>query len=422
MVLLKKIKGGALQYVLVISVIIAIIIFAFISLIYLQRRTSIKHQFSKQTIANTQLGLDYFKVKEVAYNQEINLDFLDNTEALTTIVKKHWGVFDLAIVTSQIKNERFQKIGLLGTQNVKRDALYLKDNNQSLVLVGKTKITGSVSLPQQGVKSGNISGISYSGNQLIYGNTKTSTSSLPKIKNIDYLKSISKNYRDESYENFELEDELKLHQSFSKNTLIYEDGNPIILSNISLNGNIMIVSKTAITVRPSAILENVILIAPTITIESKTKGNFQAFATKNINIQSGCQLKYPTALVLLDEEKKEININQKETEVYQIKIDKNNVIRGVIMYHSDSKSTNFKAQINVEENVIITGELYCSKNIEMRGSVFGSVYTNNFIANQSGRIYINHVYNGVINADKLPIQYSGLQINQPSNSVVKWVD
>jgi cytoskeletal protein CcmA (bactofilin family) len=419
---LKKVKAGALQYVLVISVIIAIIIFAFISLIYLQQRVSIKHQFAKETIANTQLVFDYLKLKEIAYNKEINLEFVDNPEAITIITKKYWGLFDVAIVTSQIKNERFQKIGLLGTQNSKRDALYLKDNNQSLVLVGETKITGSVSLPREGVKGGNISGVSYYGNRLIYGNKIRSTSALPKIKNIEYLKRIYQNYRENTSENFELEDNLKLQQSFISNTLIYESNKSIILSNMSLSGNIMIVSKTAITVNPSAILEDVILIAPTITIESKTEGNFQAFATKNIKIQSGCQLQYPTTLVLLEKEIVNTNLNLKEKEVYQIKVEKDNDIKGIIMSHSMSKSTNYNPQISIEENAVITGEVYCMKNLELKGTVLGSVYANNFIANQSGGIYINHIYNGVINSKKLPIQYAGLQINQCSNTVVKWVD
>ena len=61
------------------------------------------------------------------------------------------------------------------------------------------------------------------------------------------------------------------------------------------------------------------------------------------------------------------------------------------------------------------------KNIELKGSVFGTVYTNNFIAKQFGGVYVNHIYNGIINAKKLPRQFSGLQIEKESNAIVKWV-
>lgn len=421
-----KLKAGALQYVLVVSVIIAIIIFAFISLIYLQQRMTIKHGFAKETIANAQMGFDYLRTNEIRYDEETMLDFFENEAAITTITKKHWGIFDIGIVNSKIKNESFQKIGILGTQKSKRDALYLKENNKSLVLVGKTKIIGNASLPKQGVKSGNIAGTSYYGNQLIYGNRKRSTTSLPKIKNIKFVKDFHKNYYNDSLENFELEDGQNLHQSFAENTLLYEDYNPIRLSNFKLSGNILIVSKTAITITSTAKLEDVILIAPKIYIQSNVKGNFQAIATKNIEVNSNCLLHYPTALMLFEKEtpKKQQANQQVQTLKIENKISiaKNSNVKGILFFDSENKTTNYNSQIKIDKKAIVTGEVYCSQNVSLLGNVFGTVYTNNFIVKKSGGIYINHIYDGVINTKKLPTQYAGLQINQSSNSVAKWVN
>jgi hypothetical protein len=424
MYILKKIKAGALQYVLVISVIIAIIIFAFISLVYLQQKMTIKHGFTKQAIANTQMTFDYIKQKEVVYNQEITLNLSDNKQSNTTFIKKHWGVFDLGIATSKVKNEFFQKVALLGTQNKKRDALFLKENNTSLVLVGKTKITGNASLPKQGVKSGSIAGESYYGNQLIYGFKKQSTSQLPKIQNTQYLKNFIKNYYQEDYTNFELDNNLQLHQSFTEKGLLYEDSNSILLSNISLSGHILIVSQRQITVSSSAKLEDVILIAPKIIIGSNTKGNFQAIAAKEIIIETDVKLNYPSALVLLAQSNNNYSIpsqNQTKQESY-IKLSKNTDVRGIVMYHSENIQSNFDTQIKIEETAKVIGEVYCSKNTQLQGQVFGSIYTNNFIIKKSGGTYVNHIYNGEINAKALPIEFAGLQINQSSNQVAKWVD
>ena len=422
----KKIKAGALQYVLVISVIIAIIIFAFISLVYLQQRMSIKHQFTKDAINNVQMGFDYLKQKKVAYNLEISINFSDNENSNITLIKKHWGIFDVVIVKSKVKNEFFQKVGLLGLQNPKRDALYLKDNNNALVLVGKTKISGNVSLPKQGVKSGNISGESYYGNQLIYGNRKSSTNVFPNIQNIEYLKDLYTNNNTDDVDNFEIEYGLKLHQSFTEKTLVYEDLNTIILENTSLSGNIIISSKTAIIVKSSAILEDIILIAPKIRIEENTKGTFQALAKKTIDIASNCTLNYPTALILLEDENinPQQNFNQNKTlnEEIPIHVSKNSEIRGMVVYYSKDKTSNYKTQMQIDEKSMIKGEVYCSKNLELQGTIFGTVYTNNFIVKKSGRIYINHLYNGVINTKELPIEYAGIQIDKESNSVAKWVN
>jgi len=421
----KKIKAGALQYVLVISVIIAILIFAFISLVYLQQRVAIKHDFSKTAIGNTQLIFEYYQQQGFEYDNENTIEFLDTENSTNTFQKKHWGVFDIGIATSEVKNEYFQKVALLGTQINNRNALFLKENNSSLVLVGNTKIVGNAALPKQGVKTGNIAGISYYGNQLIYGQKKNSTAQLPKIKNSNYLKDFIEKFDSENVANFELENDMQLHQSFTKETLVYEDNNPIILENLSLNGHLLIVSKRSITIKASAKLQDVILIAPEIIIESNTIGTFQAMASKNITVESNVQLAYPSTLVVLHKGESVINQSQNRNQPKEescIEIQKNTDIRGVVLYLSENIQSNFDIQIKIAENSKVVGEVYCSKNIELQGNVVGSVFTNNFIIKKSGGTYVNHIFNGGINALELPKQYVGLQMDQSSNQVAKWVD
>jgi len=421
--LLKKIKAGALQYVLVISVIIAIIISAFISLVYLQQRMNIKHQFTKEAIAAVQLGFESLKHQKTPYDLKTPLHFYDNEIAVSTLIKKHWGIFDLAIVNSKVKNEFFQKIGLLGVQHSKREALYLKDNNNALVLVGKTKITGTVALPKQGVKSGNIAGVSFYGNPLINGSRKASSSSLPQIQNIEFVKDFYQNYLTNEMKSIELEDGVKIHQSFTNTTGLYTATKPILLKNISLSGNIVVSSKTAIIVEASANLEDIILIAPKIKIEKNTTGNFQALARKSIEVASGCTLNYPTALILLNENDTSVQVfNGEEQTKEQIHVSKNTLVKGMVVYCSDNNTSPYKTQIQIDDSAVIKGEVYCSKNLALQGSVFGSVYTNNFIVKKSGGVYVNHLFNGTINVKKLPIQYVGLLINNESNSVAKWLD
>lgn len=421
--LLKKIKAGALQYVLVISVIIAIIIIAFISLVYLQQRMNIKHQFTKEAIAAVQLGFESLKHQKTPYDLKTPVHFYDNEIAVTTLIKKHWGIFDLAIVNSKVKNEFFQKIGLLGVQHSKREALYLKDNNNALVLVGKTKITGTVSLPKQGVKSGNIAGVSFYGNPLINGSRKASSSSLPQIQNIEFVKDFYQNYLTNEMKSIELEDGVKIHQSFTNTTGLYTATKPILLKNISLSGNIVVSSKTAIIVEASANLEDIILIAPKIKIEKNTTGNFQALARKSIEVASGCTLNYPTALILLNENDTSVQVfNGEEQTKEQIHVSKNTLVKGMVVYCSDNITSPYKTQIQIDDSAVIKGEVYCSKNLALEGSVFGSVYTNHFIVKKSGGVYVNHLFNGTINVKKLPIQYVGLLIDNESNSVAKWLD
>ena len=416
----KKIKASAMQYVLVIAVVIALLIFAFISLIFLHQKMTLKYRYSKEAIHNTQVGFEFLKIKESPYNIKTELPFWESPIAKTTFLKKNWGIYDIGIVASSVKNEQFQKVGILGTQHSKRKALILEDNNQSLVLVGNTKIIGDVLLPEQGVKSGNIAGTSYYGNQLIYGSVSNSADNFPKIKNLEYLKNFIKNPAIIEGIPFELEDALELHQSFFEKTAIYQEENSIYLTNISLRGNIIISSKTAIYVAASATLENLILIAPKISIGKNFKGSFQAFATENITIEKQCVLRYPSTLMLLKNESTESNSAEENSS--QILLSEKSEVRGIVSYISEKETSNFNAQITIAENAIVKGEVYCTNNTVLLGTVYGSVYTHNFLVKKAGGIYINHLYNGVIDATILPKQYAGLQIEKASNTIAKWVD
>lgn len=418
----RKIKAGALQYALVVSVLIALTIFAFISLVYLQQQLTVKNDFYKEAIENVQTGFDYIAINDIPYNELKEHSFTDNAQEITTLLKKHWGVFDLGIVTSKVKNEVVEKIALLGNNNSKRQALYLEETNKPLVVVGSTKITGNVSLPKQGVKTGNISGVSYYGNQLIYGNTQRSTTTLPKIENIDYIKNVLKqNYVNDSIIYFELEDNFKKNQKFTEPTAVYQANGTIVLRDVSLQGNIIIHSRTTIKIESSATLKDVILIAPTIEISNNVVGNFQCFASKKIIIGKNCNLNYPSALVVINEEKQKSNQDLKEE--VSIFINEKTTIKGIVIFNKTAlqNSTNFKPQIVISKNTEVAGEVYCSENIELLGSVLGSVYTQNFITKQLGSVYVNHIYNGTINSKKLPEQYCGLAIGNSNLKIAKWL-
>ena len=216
---------------------------------------------------------------------------------------------------------------------------------------------------------------------------------------------------------------MKIHQSFTNTTGLYTATKPILLKNISLSGNIVVSSKTAIIVEASANLEDIILIAPKIKIEKNTTGNFQALARKSIEVASGCTLNYPTALILLNENDTSVQVfNGEEQTKEQIHVSKNTLVKGMVVYCSDNNTSPYKTQIQIDDSAVIKGEVYCSKNLALQGSVFGSVYTNHFIVKKSGGVYVNHLFNGTINVKKLPIQYVGLLINNESNSVAKWLD
>jgi hypothetical protein len=413
---LQKIKASALQMVLVISVIILILVFAFISLIYIQKRIQVKNTNYKESVYINQQVFKSLKSLKIPFGITGANNLFSSNYSISTLTKKQWGVFELIRVKTAINKEIFEHVALIGSNNSKRKALYLKDNLQPLIVVGNTTIRGDVSLPSRGVSTGNIAGVSYNKDKMIYGNITQSKKKLPEILTKKNIENFIKGYSNDSIGYFELEENNSKLQSFTKKTLVYKRNGIIDIVNTRLIGNIVIESDTLIRVHASSELEDVILIAPSIEIKSGFKGNLQAFATKNILVKKNSNLSYPTSLVLFDKSAK------KTSNDAQIQLSEDSTVKGILGYFTSDKKANYTSQIILKKTSNVVGEIYCLGNIELKGSVYGSIYTNSFIANQSGGIYINNVYNGVINSRKLPLEFSGFSFNNSSKSVAKWVD
>ena len=412
----KKIKASALQMVLVISVIILILLFAFISLVYIQKRTQIKNTNYKESIYTNQQVFKSLKLVSIPFGVTDSKDNFSFSNSESTIKKKQWGVFELMHVKTKINKEAFEHIALMGSSDSKRKALYLRDNKQQLIVVGNTTIIGDVVIPSRGVNGGNIGGVSYNKEKHIYGNIAQSEINIPPILTKKNIENFVNTYSNDSISYFELEESISKTQSFTKKILAHRRNGVIDIVNTSLTGNIIIESDTLIRVHASSKLENVILIAPRIEIKSGFKGSLQAFATKNILVKKNSNLSYPTSLVLFDHSKQDRNVNS------QIHISDGAIVKGLLGYFTNVKKMNHKSQVFLDTKSKIVGEVYCLGNIELKGSVIGSVYTNSFIANQSGSIYINHIYNGTINSGKLPPQFSGLSFKNSLKTVAKWLD
>jgi cytoskeletal protein CcmA (bactofilin family) len=419
----KKLKAGALQYTIFVSVLILLLVTTFISLAYLQQKTRIKASFFQEAVNNASKSFDYLKTHQIPYYADFNISFNNEIDNNTILSKKPWGIFDVVTSKTSVKNEYFQKMAFTGGYSTQREALFLNDNNKPLVLVGNTKIQGNVALPKKGVKRGNIAGNSYYGSQLIYGNIRLSNTSLPQLNNETYLKPyFNDSFINNEFEFFELKDNLKKVVSFDEQTELVKNFGQINLQFIELTGNIIIQSSTKIKVSISALLTDVILIAPIIEIENSVKGNFQALATKQILVGENCELNYPTSLIINEESISSSNQQNKVTDkINQIVVNENTTIKGIVAFLTNTKQTNYKPQILLEKNAIVSGEVYCEKNFELKGTVNGMIYTDSFVATQFGSVYINHIFNGTIIESNLPKQYSGLQLPSTKNKVVKWV-
>ena len=421
-----KLKAGALQLTLFIVVVIVVLLASFLILVHTHQRFQIQTDFVLETIENTNKGIYYALQNETSLNDTVSIDLLDEDYKSLNIHKAYWGIFEKVVAKSQIKNKTFEKVALVGAAQpeLNRMALYVEDNNKPLVLVGNTTIKGLAFLPQRGVKSGNISGHSYYGSQLIYGNTKTSNA-LPQLvsETIQQLGRISENTAIAEDRFIDLNQGEVFENSFLQPYQLVYSPNTLILSYKTLTGHIIIQSKTEIVVENSANLKDVILVAPKITVQDGVKGAFQAFSTESINIGSNCYLGYPSALVVTIDGLQNVTqpTTQPEELISPIRIQSDSVVKGVVVFTTNQTATTYEPHVVIDENATIYGEVYCNANLELKGVVYGSVFTSNFIAKQFGSVYQNHLYNATIIVDSLQQEYVGLTFKDSKKDIIKWL-
>jgi hypothetical protein len=421
-----KLKAGALQVTLFIAVIIALLLTAFILLVHTHNRFSIQTDFIIESTKNANKGINHALTTSIRLNDTTLVDLQDEDYKTLKLHREFWGVFEKVTSVSEIKNSRIKKSALVGglSYNETTDlALYVQDNNKPLVLVGDTRIEGLSYLPKRGVKSGTIAGQSYYGSQFIYGNTRTSNT-LPKIltETTIYIDAIERRVLNTEEHQFLNTENSRIHKnSFFEPSKTMFSNAEISLNHITLIGNIIVQSKTKINVDASSVLKDVILIAPEIEIQNDVKGNFQAFASKKLLVGERVLLDYPSALVLNEKEVFQELTNSQANVSNTIVIGSNSKVKGLVLYLGQPKPNNYDVQLELKANASVVGDIYCNQNLELKGTVLGSVFTNNFIAKQFGSVYQNHIYNGKILANDLPKEYVGLSFNNAKKGIVKWL-
>ena len=423
--ILLKLKSGALQLTLFISIIIAVLLMGFVLLVHSHKRFQVQTDFILETTQNAQKGIEYALLHSIRLKDTVAIPLEELSFKTLKIHRDFWGIFERVTSVSKIKTNQFRKVALIGakSKDQNRTALYLQDTRKPLVVVGRTKIEGVVFLPKQGVKAGTISGHSYTGSQLLYGSTQQS-STLPPLATdiVDQIESIESHVSEISNTQFiTIESGKAYNNSFFDPLQIHFSTTNVILNEVQLTGHIVVQSKTKITVLASAVLKDIVLIAPEIEIGNNVISNFQAFASKRMSVGNSVQLNYPSVLILNKNQVENLPNTTGTKEKPSIEIGKSSVVKGVVVYQGNDPPNNYKTQIELQETAILIGELYCNQNTELKGTVYGTVFAKNFIANQFGSIYQNHIYNGKINVHPLPKEYVGLLFKNSKKEVLKWL-
>ncbi|TVZ52264.1 hypothetical protein [Dokdonia sp. Hel_I_53] len=415
---LKKINAGSLQYAITISIIIGGILAAFLLYTHIQLKFSKQSEWANNSIALAEDGLSYVENFNIPYNDTLTLNRDNN--GTQDIYKKHWGIYDIIESTgkSHSFNYNFKTLSALTQSKEEILAISMPNEEQSLVLTGATSVYGNVQLSERGAKTGSIAGSYLENEILIHGSELSNYGLIPELnpEKVKHLKDLVSHDFESALEPLRLESSLTHIRSFSEPTAMIYSPKALYIGQEYLEGNIIFISDVSITVSAFAKAKNIILIAPKIKIESNAVVQLQAIASTSISVESEAHLKYPSAIVLINE-------NDQELETPKIIIGQQASIEGSMLYISDIQSKKKLPEILLCKNSKVFGEIYSQGYLELRGKVYGSVYTKNFIVTHKGSSYINHILDGVIDTRTIPVNFGGLMSGKDfKRNHLLWLD
>lgn len=390
----KKVKGSAIQYALMFSVLVALILGGFMLFISANKQMITKLNIQEELLSNAISGIEYGKaeIKNLNYDELKIISLFNGRFGTVELKKKRWGSFDVLHSEAIHFDKKRKKIALLGSTLNNVPNLYLSDLGSPINVCGRTVLKGVLEVPSRGLKRGYIAGQNFEGQNLYEGKIKNSNNELPSYNFNSVFEMFSSfSIVKESWINTSVDQKI----SFDTVVKYYYSDKPISISNCNLEGQIIIESSDSIFVSKSSNLNYVILKSPKVFFEKGFIGNVQVFSSERIVLEEEVNLIYPSVLAVKSEVS---NINT------SITIGKNSKVLGsVFLLHNLNQriALFFKLGINAE----LHGICYCSGMAEIKGVVNGHLITNKFFLKTASSYYENYLLNAKI-IDDLPKEFS----------------
>lgn len=406
------IKSSAMFYALFLLSVVSIIIGGLFQLSSLNQQLEFKLELESILANNSKSGLVYAKAyfQELPLNQNTTIRLFNKGIDSVVISKRNWGAYQIISSKAIHQSKQITKIGLVGSQSqTVPPNLYLADQGRPLSLCGKTKLEGQFELPKSGVKRAYIAGQNYQGNKLLYGSKTDSEKQLPEINDelILNLVTVPKSEWNSGVEEMVVPfDSVAVHLFSTQ---------PIYINSQSFKGQIIIESEDSIIVSANAVLQDIILKSPKISIEENFKGNVQCIASETIMIQNNVILEYPSVLGVIE--------TQNNTISSSINISSHVQIVGSVFLLSETPNFRIPIQLSIKENSIINGFVYCDGQTELKGEIKGSLYTKSFYLKTASSAYQNHLLNATI-SNNLPVDFIPIPLLNESDNIktIKWLN
>lgn len=387
------VKAHSLLYAIYICLIVSIICGALLYFANLYNQLNLYYNLQEELYLQNQSVVN-FALGNKILPQEIEKD--ENSGIEGNYKTRSYGLLTLLLAESSVGNDTVTSAHFVGSFSTDKTAIYLTNISKPLSYSGTVKLTGDSQLPSAFIETSYIT----SGANKITNNGKVTVSdlALPEI-NPEFKKIfVQTQGRRTALKDIERPKDSLYYNSFLNETKEIEVSSR--LSNVIFKGNFILRSRDSIRIQKNAVLEDVILIAPKITFEAGFKGTVQAFATKGIELEEKVVLNYPSVICVY-------NANEEES---KIKIKKESIVSGAVVLFGNSIEALDKNSMEIAEEGLIFGDIYCTGKLFLRSTVYGSVYTNRFFIQTGATSYDNTIADLEINSNKRPTYFISIPL------------
>jgi len=393
-----KVKAGLLPFTIAMSIILSMICGVMFLFLYYNNLLWILHSNESRALNNLRSGHEMvLAMGDQAFplGQVLPFDLYGEQKDSLLIQRNKWGVFNRFSLEARAGRCIKKSFFLTGKTKLHYEhaVLYLADQDGvGLTLIGTATINGNAYLPRQGVQAGYLNHQSFLGRRLVNGNREKSSAVLPEVS--EEVKTVFQELfalRDEQ----QVEDISELpattfHHPFILPTRVFYSDAPISL-NQSLSGNIIICSKSSVDITSSCEADNIIVVAPQVSIKTHFIGNLQVFASERIEVESQVKLTYPSILVCENKAESVVQIGNRSQ------------IEGGVYHLSFAADQNELMGHLFIGDALLKGQVYSSGKVELLGTIYGQLLCNKTIyRDRYAKVYSNYLVEGVLDCREIP--------------------
>ncbi|MFO7889352.1 MAG: hypothetical protein R6V04_03330 [bacterium] len=434
--IINEVNGSALVFALLMTTILAVICVLVLRMEFFRLAFISKKIHQKQAVYYAEAGiyktLWYLSGHEGITNDwrpvEESIEIFNNQKCYVTV--KEWGAY--LDITSRVNykgiSETVQVVAAEIPTSVYSQAVVLGNSKFPLVVTGKNRIIGDVTVSTEGVKTGKIEGKGFEGITPVQGRIhRRENPGLPffdptLFKNLFICYQNLLQYgRDCSffYQDIKITDKIMKE---NKPENIYVNGHVLITDSLlsnSLTGPIKIISTGDIHVTDSIFIkeyveliaagniyikdqtsidQGIIFAGEKVEISGQSSINAQVFTRGNIVIKEQAQVRYPSVLYCSGQV---IDNVLRGNIIIQ---DNSQVIGAIILFPLEKERSyrNDETFIYITQGAMTAGVVYSYHSVDLRGCIYGTVVTSIFDFYLHPTSYRNWLKDAVIDRTQLP--------------------